>query len=372
MRSFVLFLAVLSTSIPACFAGPDKALLSAREAILLSSTTPQDALVNYTAASKKSIAAPVTAEYAYALAYAGLGKAALTDIDRALIDDPFNADVRFYLSEIFNAFGLEDASSELSAPVPAWLKAPLKLPALDLPPAEGDFDTAFASLSELLLQKRYAQASVSFDRLCKANPADPRCPAAYSIALQKLGAYKAAVVEAKKNMALSQTQEHKAVAATYIAYLEKQPPLKYSTIQPITLKGRYLLFLGGNLSRVDGQTVYSFNSRAGRFLSERLDISANAGLNGGNEDKDYNGLTLGAGARYNMPLSFAPLSLTLAAKAERVPAPEKKLTILLSPGISYFMRDSSLDFYIDIALSGPYSGSKTLSFGYTIYLGGGK
>jgi len=78
------------------------------------------------------------------------------------------------------------------------------------------------------------------------------------------------------------------------------------------------------------------------------------------------------GARFNQPLLFAPLNGTLAAKIERVPAPDKNLTLLLSPGVSYFMRDSSIDLFWDLALAGKYSGSVTMSLGYTIYLGGGK
>ena len=70
--------------------------------------------------------------------------------------EPLNPEVRFYLSEIFNAFGLEDASSELGAPVPAWLKVPLKMPALDIAAPEGDFEKASSIINLLMAQKRYA------------------------------------------------------------------------------------------------------------------------------------------------------------------------------------------------------------------------
>ncbi len=372
MRSFVLLLAVLSLSIPACFAGADKTLLSARESILLSSAAPQTALIKYTEASKRSIAAPVTAEYAYALAWGGVPEAALFNMDRALIEAPLDAGVRFYLSEIFNAFGLEDASSELAAPVPGWLKAPLKLPVLDVPAPTGDLEHALAVINLLMVQKRYVESAVLFDRLCKANASAGQCYAGYAIALEKLGAYKSAAAEAEKDLALSDVPGHRTVAQAYITGLEKRAPLKYGVSPEQGLKGRYLAFLGGNVSNAPGYSAYSVNGRVGKFISDRFDLSVNGGLNGGNSDSDYNGLTLGCSGRYNAPLSFLPVNGTLGAKAERIPAPEKGLTFLLSPGLSYFMRNSSVDVYLDIALAGAYSGSRTLSVGYTFYFGGGK
>jgi len=368
-----LLLASLLCSVPSSFAGQDKALLSARAAVNSHSVSPQDALLKYSTASKKTNSASVTAEYSYAQAYAGVPEVALYNVDRALIAEPLNPEVRFYLSEILNAFGLKTASDELSAPVPAWLKSPLKLPALDVGPPAGEFEPASASINVLMAQKRYAQSAVLFDRLCKRLADNARCYAGYAIALERLGAYKAAAGQARKNLELSRTSERKSAAAAYIANLEKRPSLKYSSVLPgKPLKGRWLAFMGGSLDRSDDNTTYAFSGRAGKFLGERLDIAANAALNGGNPVADYNGLTLGVSARYNEPLSFAPLNGTLAAKIERIPAPDKNLAFVISPGMSYFLKDSSVDLFWDLALAGKYSGSVTMSLGYTIYFGGGK
>jgi len=372
MLRLLLFTSLLNALFALPSAAADNVLLSAREAVVSSTIQPQAALLKYAAAAKNNISAPVTAEYAYALGYAGLPEAALYRIDRALIAEPLNAEVRFYLAELLNAFGLEDASSEISAPVPGWLKKPLKLPALAVPAPAGELEAVSAAINLLMAQKRYAQSAVLYDRLCGAMPGSARCRAGYAIVLEKLGCFKAAAAQAGKDLALTPSPEQKKLAAAFIADLEKRPPLKYSASVEKPLKGRYLAFLGGNLNRAAGQSTYAFSTRAGRFISERLDISANAALSGGNLVGDYNGLTLGAGARFNQPLLFAPLNGTLAAKIERVPAPDKNLTLLLSPGVSYFMRDSSIDLFWDLALAGKYSGSVTMSLGYTIYLGGGK
>jgi len=370
-RHLVLLLAVLASCPYGAYAAPDKTLLAAREAIISPSISPQDALLKYSVAIKRTNAAPMAAEYAYALAYAGVPEAALYNIDRALISEPLNPEIRFYLSEILNAFGLA-AAAEVSGPVPAWLKTPPELPALDVSAPEGDFEKASASINPLMAQRRYAQASVLFDRLCEKLPDSARCHAGYAIALEKLGAYKTAAAQAKKNLDLSQPPERRSVAEAYIASLEKRPPFKYSTTARKPLKGRYLAFLGGSFNRADGNTTHAFSARAGKFVSERLDIAANAAMNGGSPVTDYNGLTIGASSRYNEPLSFAPVNGTLAAKIERVPAPDKNLTFLISPGLSYFMKDSSIDLFWDVALAGTYSGSVTMSLGYTVYFGGGK
>ncbi len=365
-----LLLALLCA--PPVFAGADTSLLSARESLLSPASSRQKTLLKYNEAAKKTVAAPAMAEYAYALAYAGLGEAALSRIDRALLAEPLNSDVRFYLSEILNAFGLEDASSELGAPAPAWLKVPAKLPNLDIPAPPSEETAAVAAVDALMEQRRYAQSAVLLDRLCRQRPDNARYRIGYTMALDKLGAYRAAAAQARRNMELSLTPDRKAAAAAYAGVLEKRPSLKYHSTPVNTLKGRYLAYFGGSLNRADGRATYSVNSRLGRFLSERLDVSMNAGLNNINADDDYNGLTLGAAARYNTPLPFTPVNATLAAKAERIPAPDKNLTLLISPGLAYFIGEGSLDWYADIALSGTYSGSVTMSMGYTIYFGGGK
>lgn len=371
-RTSTLLLALLFFTAPCSYAGPDKTLLVAREAITLPSASPQDALLKYSDAVKKTNAAPVLAEYAYAYAYAGVPEAALYSIDRALVSEPLNPEVRFYLSEILNAFGLVDASAEFSVPVPAWLKTHLKIAPLDIAAPSGDFEKIVLDMEQLMAQGRYAQSAVLLDRLCKKEPDNARCYAGYALALEKLGAYKSAAAQARKNLELSQAQERKSVAEAYIRNLEKRQPLKYSTSPEQPLKGRYLAFFGGALNRASGETTFSFSSRVGKFVSDRVDISANMAINGGNPVSDYNGLTLGVGGRYNEPLGFAPVNGTLAVKLERVPAPDKNLTFLISPGLSYFLRDSSVDLFWDLALSGTYSGSVTMSLGYTVYFGGAK
>lgn len=372
MKLSLVPLLALLCAVPV-FAGTDPSLLSARKEILSSSSTAQQIVIKYAAAAKKTNLPQVTAEYAYALAYAGVGEAAFYNIDRALLAAPVDPEVRFYLSELLNAAGLEDAASELSAPPPAWLNgAPLKLPALAAAAPQGEFLKAMAQVNLLMTQRRYAESAAAFHALCRTNADKGQCFAGYAIALERLGAYRAAAEEARKDAALTDVPEHKAVTQTYIEGLLKREPLKYGVPLDKGLKGRYLAFVGGNASSSAGTAIYTLNGRVGKFVSDRLDISLNGGYTAGYESSDYNGLTLGCSARYNAPLAFMPLNWTLGGKAERVPAPEDGLTLLVSPGLSYFMSDSSIDVYLDIALAGAYKGSRTLSVGYTFYFGGKK
>ena len=364
------FLTALSFAAPLS-AAPDKKLLSARETALSPTATPLEALDKYLSAARTAADAAVMGEYDYALARADLAEAAFYNIDRALITEHLDPAVRFYLAELLNAAGLEDASAEQAAPVPAWLGAPLKLPSLDLPSPGGDFDDASAAINLLMAQKRYAAAAVLYDRLCKKMPDIARCRAGYAVTLEKLGAYRSASAAAGEELALTSSPERRAVIAAYIADLESRPPLKYGPQKPV-LKGRYLAYLGGGVNRYGGGTITSLRGRLGRFLSERVDVSANIGLTGGNDNDDYNGLTVGLGGRYNRPLGRLPLHATAAARLERAPSPDDEFTALLSPGLSYFTPSGSLDLYLDFALTGPYGGGTTLSLGYTVYFGGGK
>jgi hypothetical protein len=125
----------------------------------------------------------------------------------------------------------------------------------------------------LMAQRRYAQATVQYDRLCKANQAEPRCHVGYALALERLGAYKTAAAEAAKNLSLYKAPEPQAITKAFIDDLNKRPPLKLSSAGKPALKGRYLLFTGGSLNRADERTLYSFSTRVGKFLSERIECA---------------------------------------------------------------------------------------------------
>lgn len=367
----ILTLAVFLPSLQSVpHAGAAEKLQPARNALL--SSSPQRAAALYAPQAAVSIDALRIAEYAYALAVAGFAESALYNIDRALVLDPLNSEVRFYLSGVLSAFGLDDAGAEQRCAAPRWLKKPPAPPALDISLPEGGAEKRFSYINLLMVQRRYAQSAVLLDRLCRAMPDSARCWSGYGIALEKLGAYKSAAAALAEDVKLTKSEEHRKDAETLRAELLKRQPPQYGSAASKALKGRYLAYLGGNFNRNEFMTTYSLSGRAGKFLSNRVDLALNGGFSMGNSYGDYNGLTLGLSGRYNVPLPLAlPLNGTLAVKLERVPSPEKTSTLILSPGISYFMSAGSVDVFWDLALSGAYKGSSTFSAGYTVYFGGG-
>jgi len=366
--------AALAAALLACAtqAKADSKLDAARA--VLQSTSPAQAVALYAPICAQSTDAERAAEYAYALAVAGYYDAAVTQMDRALIAAPLNADVRFFLSKLLSFAGLEDAAKEQHAAPPDWLKTQPASPGkLQTAPASGDMDAQLAYINALMEQQRYVQSTLMFARLCDANPKESQCWAGYALSLEKISACKSAAKAVERDIAASDSDEHCQLAAKYKAELEKQPPLVYGTVAKPALKGRYLAYVGGGLSSSGGETYYNLNGRIGKFLSERFDLSVTAGLNGGNSDSDYNGISYGFIGRYNVPLPFGlPLNGTIAASLQRTPQPSDSMALLFSPGLSYFMDNGSFDISWDWAATGSYKGSSTVSAGYTIYFGGSK
>jgi hypothetical protein len=54
------------------------------------------------------------------------------------------------------------------------------------------------------------------------------------------------------------------------------------------------------------------------------------------------------------------------------PRPSNKMSVVISPGLSWVVENGSLDLYVDRGLSGPLKKTNTLSLGYTTYFGGTK
>ena len=345
----------------------DAVLKEVRAAVLNPASSASDTVLKYSEFSGKAADPAVTGEYAYILGYYGLAEEALYHIDRALIAGPYDCRVRFYLSGLLSAFGVP-AGAEISGCLPAWLKEPLKLPALEIKPGLAGPEELFDRTGLLMAQKRYAEAAVLFAANCGKEADNRRCYGGYAIALEKLGAYKAAAAAVEKDISLSSGEEHKKPAETYKEELLARPSPVYGEGSPKKrLKGRYLAYLGGSVTHFGSSTLYNLNSRAGKFITEKLDVSADFGWSGGNEDPDYNGFTLGLTARGNASLGHSAFSVTLAGKAERIPAPEDNFSFIISPGLSYFTGGGSVDVYLDLPLSGAYEGSPVVSAGYTVY-----
>ena len=331
------------------------------------------AIVKYSVVAKDSPHAAEVAEYAYALALSGLPEAALVQLDRALIMDADDEEVLFYTSAVFAALGLEAAARELARPKPEWLKGMGPLPRLELARREADFRAELDGADLLMGQKRYAEAALRFHVLTLTNPDQSLAWSGLAIALEKLGAYRAAALAVAKDLELnSQDEEMSKTIRDYQVDLESRPSLREQKEASQGLKGRYLSFFGASYTKSAGDSLINVNTRFGKFFTNRFDAAVNFGYVSGYSNTQYDGASVGVSGRFNTPLPGAPLNGTLGARVAYNPGPADNVSFMVSPGLSFFVPGGSFDLYADIALTGVAAWSKTWSFGYTAYFGGAK
>jgi len=344
-------------------------------ALVLSGLYP-DAVAAYNPLARGSKDGGLAAEYAFALALAGHRDLALSHLDRAFLADASNPEVMFFGSAVFEALGMNAMAGELRRPPPGWLSAGVpKIQALERP--RGEYKELLATANLFIAQRRFASAAAQFDALVRAYP-DAQLPwAGYAIALEKLGAFKAAAAAVDKDLKLGKQDSPETVNLLnrHKAELEARPPVTYAPAPKLNemLKGRYLAFLGLSYSHTETDGILMLQSRVGKFLTNRFDAGASLGLTTGYDNSDFNGLSFGVSGRYNKPLPVSmPLNLTAGARFEYQPGPEDNFAMLLSPGLSYVLDNGALDLYLDFALTGPLKGTQTLSLGYTVYFGGAR
>jgi|GEM_PF-1513813 len=333
------------------------------------------ALQKYSQLAKSSSSAALSAEYSLALAANGLTEAALWELDRAFLLDAADNEVLYVSSVLFAALGYRSVAEELARPAPDWIagakivapgsRVDSRVARSDVFAVESDFKEDLLAANGLLLQARYATAVDRLARLTSRNPKEPMSWGAYSLALEKLGAFKAAAQAAGQEIAMATDLD----GDTRTLLTARQAEL--STHEPIArfkpneaLQGTYTAYAGGGFSRGGGSTSYAFNAQAGKFVDDHVNVSLATGFSKSSK------FSLGISGRYHEPLPGAvPMNLTAGAKVDYVSSPST-FGFLLSPGASYFIRESSLDATLDIGILGAQKGVITFSLGYTFYFRG--
>jgi len=335
-----------------------------------------EAAVAYSSIAGGSQDPEMLAEYGYALAAAGYADPGLAQLDRAFLSEPMNAGVRFLGARALTALGMEDAAKEMGGAAPAWLVKPV-LPDRISYQREMALCTNEAGIANMLLaQKRYMSAVVRFARLAEKCPGRPGTWSGYAIALEKLGAFKAAAHAVGKDLeAGGGNADQNKLKGEYRAQLESRSPIAVKEKEKPNnlLSGKYYTFLGGSYSHSGEMGFYNLSGRTGKFLTNNIDVSVNAGVVGGYDApfKDYNGFMFGVTGRLGAPLPIdLPINANLGAKLAYAPAPKDNTSFILSPGLSFFIGGGSIDAYFDLALTGPLKDTKSLSIGYTMYFGG--
>lgn len=328
--------------------------------------------------------AVLKAEYGWVLVKAGYVDLGLAQLDRALQLDPTNTDVLYYTSAVLKQLGQSEAAAEISRPEPQWLEhSSIENKTIVEERAQSDLGESYKSDinvgTGLLMQRRYASAVERYHLLTKAYPNEKYVWAGYAIALESIGAYKASAQAVEKDIKLSGKSDEKIreMMISHKKELEARAPLETPNEKKKAnsyLKGRYLIFFGGSVNRTTSDTYVNINGRAGKFLTDHVDVGINAGFITGYSNSDYNGLSFGISGRYLTPLPVsAPLSFAIGTRLQYAPSPSSdKTSIYLSPGLSYFLQNGSIDLTVDLGLAGPLKDTKTISVGYTMYIGGAK
>lgn len=331
----------------------------------------QAALRKYALLASETSDATLSAEYSLALAAGGLVEAALWELDRALLFDAVDDEVLYAGSTLLAALGHREAATDLARPAPAWLGTAKVLPAgsraqrTDAFATEGSFKDELLAANGLMWQARYATAVDRLAHLTARYPKESMGWAAYSIALEKLGAYRTAAWAAGKEAALATDAD----AGTRAMLVKRQRELAarapVGRIKPNEgLSGAYTAFAGGGFNRSSGSTSYAFNLQAGKFVADRINLSLATGYS------NTSRFSIGVTGRYHQPLpGAAPVNLTGGAKVDYLSS-ASTLSLLLSPGASYFLRESSIDAFLDIGVLGSQKGVITFSVGYTVYFRG--
>jgi tetratricopeptide (TPR) repeat protein len=349
---------------------------SEARALLNDGKRPLEAVEAYESFSSSTDDATLVAERSLALAAAGLNQAALQEMDRAFLLDPTADEVLFAGSTLLAWLGLVDAATELARPVPDWItRQPLlpprkgSRPQWDAPPSMGTSDGALRSASELMQRGRYITAADRLGRAVASNPKDPMAWSGYAIALENLGAYHSAARAVAAELYLagnSSGGEDRRLLEEHKAELERRLPLARPEGIENALAGRYTLFAGGSLSGGNGSdTIFTVQAQAGKFLTNRFNVLLSTGY------AKSTGVALSAGGRYYQPLGTAPVRFTAGSRLEfDTGASSDKLSLIASPGLSWFIRTSSLDLVYDWGLTGSLKGAKTATVGFTMYFGG--
>jgi hypothetical protein len=364
----------------ACIATmPTLALASRSDAreMLVSGDRLPEAVNELSSMAKSATDGVLVSEYALALASNGLVSGALSEMDRAFVlSGGVDDGVLYAGSVLLTWLGLTQAAEEISRPAPDWVGA-RKLALLSKSRKRSDvlapmsaFGPELYRASELMSKARFITALDRFARLTAVYPKEPLGWSGYSVALEKVGAYKTASKAAAMELALSPglDTDARGLIADHISELDAHSPLVQKKLNE-SLQGRYTAYIGGSLNGASGATsTYAVSGQLGKFFTNNVNLSLDASYSSA-----FHAIA-GLGGRFYLPIPIrVPLSLTLGTRAEYDSIPSSgtsNLGFIVSPGISYFIGAGSFDVFFDIGVAGAQKGTETLSVGYTFLIGG--
>ena len=345
----------------------------AREMIASGARLP-DAINELSSLAQKPDAT-IAAEYSLALATSGLSSAALNQMDRAFILDPTDDEVLYAGGTLLAWLGLTQAADELKRTPPEWVKGPLPLLSKshkrsDVLAPMGTYGAELLAASQLMEKSRFISACDRFARLTAVYPKEPLGWSGYAIALENIGAFKTAAkaVAMELNTDTRMDAGEHALLVQHEKELIENPPVTKKKLNE-SLKGRYTALADGSLSGGNGaSSTYSFGGQVGKFFTNTLNVSLDLSFS------SVTHLTTGIGERwfFSLPVPGA-VSLTAGSRIEYDSTPSTgtgNVGLLLSPGLSFFIGNGSLDMFVDFGVAGAQKGTETFTMGYTFFFGG--
>lgn len=365
-------------------------LEEARRAVL--EGKPAQAVVLYASLAKNTAGASLRAEYAYALALSGFVEPALIQLDFARQTHENAPEVWFFASRIFRILGQTSLAEELwpairkKEEIPKWIRGSadeVEQSAADKvafsPKAfDGKAAVQFLRANQKLSQGFHFQSVMAFQKMIEKYPGDYLARTAYSIALEKIHAYRLAAEEAKKAQDLAPTKEDRLMLAGRITAIQEsaknlylQGERQHAEAKLSPRKKRWLAYGGGQVTSVEGGSASSLNFRLGKFFTERWDAAMDLGVNsmpGTSGAEGTSTTTFGFSTRFYKPLKGRkPMDFVFGGRAVFASGDHG---FSFSPGLSQETSNGALEAFLDVG-TGVLKGVG-LSLGYTFYFGGSR
>ena len=340
-----------------------------------------EAIASYAPLAQNSTNTTLIAEYAYALALAGIYDAALINLDRT--GSNFNeTDIKYFTSQVFVLMGYNDIATEFWKPsynsiIPSWIA----LKANELSEKYKSTITGskktnreelivkFKQANELVEEHSYLQSIALFHEITDILPNEFLPYAGYSISLEKIGALEKSQQVIEKALTLVGNNQENSEKRQFLQYRLAAVKAKISSYAKVKSeyqkniindRGPQMMAYGGTMIT---SSLFSLNCRIGYFISDKTNTSFNLGVNNSSTGGSSLNLGLSVYSRYH--------ALICGLGFQNY---ESNWSIVYSLGVSIRFKkhkNQSFDIFLDLD-KGFGSNSVTtenISFGIPIYFG---
>jgi tetratricopeptide (TPR) repeat protein len=337
--------------------------------------------------STDSAKVPVSAEYAYALALAGIYDAALIRLDRIWGRKGIQTESSYFASQVFALMGHDQLAGEFwkeseKKISPAWIssKAPVLLQKYKrgtpeaAPVNREELVTRFKHANKLAAQGSNLQSIALFEEIITQYPGEYLPYVGYSIVLEKTGLLEKSAKTIETALAAvgddPEQTDTKQFLDQRLAFVRKEIDSlgHISKSAGLRLKGaggnnnQFIVYAGGMVAT----NYFGLNSRLGYFLTESGNIAFDLGVSSNSGSTLCN---LGFSYYHRYKICIAGCGLTGSFGSSGSPP----FYFKLSPGFSILnsKKTASLDIFVDeqIPITQGLANTLGISVGRSVYFG---